>query len=203
MPNSSSVPDVRLVWWPQSAHSKVLPSRMVHTRVPAHLAQAGLPPSGPRSNSPGSPPRSQTAPRIPSPSSENPAKDRPCCRLSWQTPCRHEAYSQIAPELSRLACVLHAGCRPQLGGDPGHFRNDTVVGGDGIDTIAATGHTAAETSVVNNGNGTFMVHLGLDAILGQRNRAGWHRHRLRSGLLIDDPAGIEVNPMRIRLHYEV
>ena len=41
---SSSVPDVRLVWWPQSAHSKVLPSRMVQTRVLAHFAQAGLPP---------------------------------------------------------------------------------------------------------------------------------------------------------------
>jgi hypothetical protein len=30
---SSSVPDVRLVWWPHSAHSNRMPSRSVHTRV--------------------------------------------------------------------------------------------------------------------------------------------------------------------------
>ena len=41
---SSSVPEVRLVWWPQSAHSNVVPSRIVHTRVLLQRAQAGLPP---------------------------------------------------------------------------------------------------------------------------------------------------------------
>ena len=41
---SSSVPDVRLVWWPQSAHSNVVPSRIVHTRVELQRAHAGLPP---------------------------------------------------------------------------------------------------------------------------------------------------------------
>ena len=41
---SSSVPEVRLVWWPQCAHSNVVPSRIVHTRVLLHRAQAGSPP---------------------------------------------------------------------------------------------------------------------------------------------------------------
>src|ERR1700694_468162 len=38
---SSSVPDVRLVWCPQSAHSNVVPSRMVHTRLPLQRAHDG------------------------------------------------------------------------------------------------------------------------------------------------------------------
>ena len=41
---SSSVPDVRLVWWPQSAHSNVVPSRIVHTRVESAARARGLPP---------------------------------------------------------------------------------------------------------------------------------------------------------------
>jgi hypothetical protein len=34
---------VRLVWWPQSAHSNVVPSRIVHTRSDWQRAHAGLP----------------------------------------------------------------------------------------------------------------------------------------------------------------
>ena len=41
---SSTVPEVRLVWWPHSAHSNVVPSRIVHTRLLSQRAQAGLPP---------------------------------------------------------------------------------------------------------------------------------------------------------------
>ena len=41
---SSTVPDVRLVWWPQSAHSNVVPLRIVHTRAEVHRAHAGSPP---------------------------------------------------------------------------------------------------------------------------------------------------------------
>ena len=41
---SSTVPDVSDVWWPHSAHSNVVPPRIVHTRVEAQRAQAGLPP---------------------------------------------------------------------------------------------------------------------------------------------------------------
>ena len=40
---SSSVPDVSDVWWPQSAHSNHLPLRIVHSRVLAHSAHAGVP----------------------------------------------------------------------------------------------------------------------------------------------------------------
>ncbi len=41
---SSSVPDVRLVWCPQSAHSNVVPFRIVHTRVLLQRAHDGSPP---------------------------------------------------------------------------------------------------------------------------------------------------------------
>ena len=41
---SSTVPDVSDVWWWQSAHSNVVPSRIVHTLVDRHLAHAGLSP---------------------------------------------------------------------------------------------------------------------------------------------------------------
>lgn len=41
---SSSVPDVRLVWCPQSAHSNVVPSRIVHTCVELQRAHDGSPP---------------------------------------------------------------------------------------------------------------------------------------------------------------
>jgi hypothetical protein len=41
---SSTVPEVRLVWWSQAAHSKVVPSRIVHTRLEPQRAQAGSPP---------------------------------------------------------------------------------------------------------------------------------------------------------------
>ena len=41
---SSTVPEVRLVWWSHSAHSKVVPSRIVHTRLQPQRAQAGSPP---------------------------------------------------------------------------------------------------------------------------------------------------------------
>ena len=41
---SSSVPDVKLVWCPQSAHSNVVPSRIVHTRVELQRAHEGVPP---------------------------------------------------------------------------------------------------------------------------------------------------------------
>ena len=41
---SRTVPDVSDVWWPQSAHSKVVPLRIVQTRLELQHAQAGLPP---------------------------------------------------------------------------------------------------------------------------------------------------------------
>src|SRR5499426_1251072 len=41
---SRTVPAVRLVWWSHSAHSNVVPSRIVHTRVEPQRAHAGLPP---------------------------------------------------------------------------------------------------------------------------------------------------------------
>jgi hypothetical protein len=41
---SSTVPDVRLVWCPHAAHSNVVPSRIVQTRVDSQRAQAGSPP---------------------------------------------------------------------------------------------------------------------------------------------------------------
>jgi hypothetical protein len=40
----SSVPEVRLVWWPHSAHSNQAPLRIVQTRVLRHFAHSGLPP---------------------------------------------------------------------------------------------------------------------------------------------------------------
>ncbi len=41
---SSMVPDVRRVWWPQSPHSNLLPSLIVHTRLLPHRAHAGSQP---------------------------------------------------------------------------------------------------------------------------------------------------------------
>jgi hypothetical protein len=41
---SRTVPEVRLVWWSQSRHSNVVPSRIVHTYVEPQRAHAGLPP---------------------------------------------------------------------------------------------------------------------------------------------------------------
>ena len=41
---SNSVPDVRLVWWSQSAHSNRKPPRSAHTRLLPQRAHAGSPP---------------------------------------------------------------------------------------------------------------------------------------------------------------
>src|SRR5215470_4823259 len=41
---SSSVPEVRLVWWSHSRHSNVVPERIGHTYVEPQRAHAGLPP---------------------------------------------------------------------------------------------------------------------------------------------------------------
>jgi len=41
---SRTVPEVRLVWWPHSAHSNSRPPRVDHTRVEPHFAHAGVSP---------------------------------------------------------------------------------------------------------------------------------------------------------------
>ena len=101
---SSTVPDVRHVWWPHSAHSNVVPSRIVHTRISRSARRQVCRPIALRSNSRDNPPRWQTAPRTPSPSWENHATNRCASLVSWphlfMAPMSHD----FAPELRRQAC---------------------------------------------------------------------------------------------------
>src|SRR5207247_7617143 len=97
-------------------------------------------PSGPRSSRRDSPPRSQTAPRTPSPSWGNHATDRPASLASWPNSLLSHAYFTIAPELRGQAWSELAVLR-------GHGDNTNTIGFDRVSQKVLTGSTDANTFV--------------------------------------------------------